>query len=405
MTEPADQTETLAGAGGGPAPPRSSGPVVLGGRYALTERIASGGMASVWRARDEVLTRTVAVKVLHDHLAADDAFRERFRREAIAAAKLTHPNVVGLYDTGSDGDKVYLVMEFVEGATLKDVIAERSTLASGQAASIGEKVARALDYAHERGLVHRDVKPANILIGDDGAVKVADFGIAKAEEAEADLTKTGMVLGTAAYVAPEQITGATQIDGRADQYALGCMLYEALTGRQPFKGDSAVATAAQRLETTPLPLRSVKPDVPRGLDAVVMRSLSRKPEQRYDTTGQLANALAAFSDADTAQTAALASSAEGATNAWSRPVTESGTASWGLRPPPRAGRHAAAATSQVSRRHGENRWVWAVIALILAGGALAGYGLATGGMGIPTGQQDQAGDGSGQGGQGQVAEA
>ncbi|MDP9406152.1 MAG: protein kinase, partial [Actinomycetota bacterium] len=256
MTDAGDRTEML-----GPAVVAAEDePVVLGGRYELTERIASGGMAAVWRGYDPVLARTVAVKLLHGHLAADAAFRERFRREAIAAAKLTHPHVVNLYDTGTDGDRVYLVMEFVDGATLRDVVADLGTLSVGQAADIGEKVARALDYAHERGLVHRDVKPANILIGDDGAVKVADFGIAKAEEAGGDLTKTGMVLGTAAYVAPEQITGGAPVDGRADQYALGCVLYEALTGRPPFKGDSAVATAAQRLDTAPRSLHAARPD-------------------------------------------------------------------------------------------------------------------------------------------------
>ena len=307
MTDPADHTESLAGGGarlrpaGGPAAGAST---ILDGRYALIRRIASGGMASVWQGHDEVLDRTVAVKVLHDHLAADEGFRERFRREAIAAAKLTHPYVVNLYDTGTDGERVYLVMEFVAGATLKDVMADLGVLPAGQAASIGEKIARALDYAHERGLVHRDVKPANILIGDNGAVKVADFGIAKAEDS-ADLTKTGMVLGTAAYVAPEQITGADVVDGRADQYALGCMLYEALTGQQAFKADSPVATAAKRLDSDPAPLRSIQPGIPAGLEAVVLRSLERHPSDRFATTGAMAEALAAFAEAETGQTAAL----------------------------------------------------------------------------------------------------
>jgi len=315
MTEPADQAKTLGGGGSSGLAKASATQgldVALGGRYLLAERIAGGGMAAVWKAHDQVLDRIVAVKVLHDHLAADEGFRERFRREAISAAKLTHPHVVGLYDTGSDGSQVYLVMEFVDGSTLKEVIAEHGQLDSGRAASVGEKVARALDYAHRRGLVHRDVKPANILIGDDGSVKVADFGIAKADEAEGDLTKTGTVLGTAAYLAPEQVTGEARIDGRADQYGLGCMLYEALTGRQPFKGDSAVATAAQRLDTQPLPLRDACPQLPPGLDAIVMRAMARSPDDRYPSAGHLADALAAFADANTAQTAALTAGAMGA---------------------------------------------------------------------------------------------
>jgi eukaryotic-like serine/threonine-protein kinase len=296
-------TGTLAG----PADPPPSAlppgrPRLLGNRYALLERIASGGMASVWRAHDDVLDRLVAVKILHDHLAADDDFRARFRREAVSAAKLTHPNVIGLFDTGRDGDYVYLVMEYVDGPTLKELMRARGTLSYGQAARIGEAVARALAYAHTRGVVHRDVKPANILIGEDGAVKVADFGIAKAEEAVDDLTRTGIVLGTAAYVAPEQILGL-QVAGAADQYALGVLLYESLTGRQPFKGDSPVATAARRLEHEPEPLRSLRPDVPQRLADAITRAMTRDPADRFPSTAGLAAVLAAYADRDSDPTA------------------------------------------------------------------------------------------------------
>ena len=362
MTEPADQTQAMAGAQ--ITERAAGGSVVLGGRYELTERIASGGMAAVWRAHDDVLARTVAVKLLHDHLAADADFRERFRREAIAAAKLTHPNVVSLYDTGTDGDRVYLVMEFVDGATLREVIADLGKLAPGQAAAIGERIARALDYAHERGLVHRDVKPANILIGDDGSVKVADFGIAKAEEHDGDLTKTGMVLGTAAYVAPEQITGEHPVDGRADQYALGCMLYEALAGRQPFKGDSAVATAAQRLESNPTPLRSVRPDIPRGLDSVIMRAMARNPGDRFVSTGALADALAAFADTDTNQTAALPL------------ATSHRTAPRRAETPPSGFPTPAPKGDSFLRTEG--RWLLGVLVLLIVAASLIAFALASG---------------------------
>ena len=365
MTEPADQTQAMAGAAITQRTAKAE-TVVLGGRYELTDRIASGGMASVWRAHDDVLARTVAVKLLHDHLAADEAFRERFRREAIAAAKLTHPNVVSLYDTGTDGDRVYLVMEFVDGATLREVIGDLGTLAPGQAAAIGERIARALDYAHERGLVHRDVKPANILIGDDGCVKVADFGIAKAEEHDGDLTKTGMVLGTAAYVAPEQITGDHPVDGRADQYALGCMLYEALTGRQPFKGDSAVATAAQRLEGDAPDLASLRPDVPRGLDAVVRRAMARDPADRFVSTGALADALAAFADPDTNSTAALPL----ATQHRAAPPRRAHTPPTGFAPPP--------APRSDSFARSEGRWLLAVLLVLGVAAALIGIAMASG---------------------------
>jgi serine/threonine-protein kinase len=367
MSDTGDHTEAIGGAAATQHIP-SNEAVVLGGRYELTERIASGGMASVWRAHDDVLARTVAVKLLHDHLAADEGFRERFRREAIAAAKLTHPHVVSLYDTGSDGARVYLVMEFVDGATLREVIGDLGKLEPGQAASIGERIARALDYAHERGLVHRDIKPANILIGDDGCVKVADFGIAKAEEHDLDLTKTGTVLGTAAYVAPEQITGAHPVDGRADQYALGCMLYEALAGQQPFKGSNAVATAAQRLENPPTSLRSLRPDIPRGLDAIVMRAMARNPEDRFVSAGALADALAAFADPDPTHTAALplATAHRAARRGSATPMQDAPP-----EPPPPPARGDSFLRS-------EGRWLFAVLILLAVAGGLIALAMSRG---------------------------
>jgi eukaryotic-like serine/threonine-protein kinase len=357
--EPVDAADgTGSGSGDGAGSAEATGPRVLTGRYLLEERVASGGMASVWRAHDEVLARTVAVKLLHDHLAADADFRERFRREAVAAAKLTHPSVVSLYDTGRDGDNVYLVMEFIDGSTLKDVIRDAAPLDIAQAAAIGEQVGRALDYAHSRGLVHRDVKPANILIGTDGAVKVADFGIAKADQAD-DLTRTGMVLGTAAYVAPEQIRGEP-VDGKADQYSLAIVVYEALTGQQPFRAETPVATAAQRLERDPLPVRSLRAAAPRALDAVLMRALARDPRDRFPTTGAFADALGEFAGGDTGETAAL------------------------VAPPPQ--RHPqrdhlegrAASPAGDSFLHSEGRFLAPVLALLLLAGALIGVGLWTG---------------------------
>lgn len=291
MTDSADDTWTSPSPP--PQPATDAGPAVLAGRYELHTRIAIGGMATVWRAVDDVLAREVAVKVLHEHLAADEAFRERFRREAVSAAKLTHPNVVGLYDTGRDGDHTFLVMELVEGPTLKDLLAD-GPLPVGQAARVGVQVARALAYAHARGLVHRDVKPANILITADGTVKVTDFGIAKADQAD-DLTSTGTVLGTAAYVAPEQIRGET-VTGAADQYSLGVVLYEALTGEQPFQGDSPLATAAQRLEHDPRPVRDLRPQVPRGLDGALQRAVAREPGDRHPDLAAFADALAHHAD-------------------------------------------------------------------------------------------------------------
>ena len=363
-------------------------PRVLGERYLLEEPIATGGMATVWRAHDELLARTVAVKILHDDLAADEAFRERFRREAIAAAKLTHPNVVGLFDTGSDGNRVYLVMEYVDGPTLRDVLSDLGTLEPGEAAAIGEKIARALAYAHERGLVHRDVKPANVLIGEDGTVKIADFGIAKAEETTDDLTTPGMVLGTAAYVAPEQVRGE-DVDGQADQYALGCLLYEMLTGRQPFKADSAVATAALRLERDPLPLRSLRAGIPRGLDEVILRAMAVEPRDRHSSLAHFADALAPYAATDpTAMLIPLATAdgrrahvspaapAAGAPTAVARDARTLTGAPRDTDPIPATALPYAGADENFLRSEG--RWIGPVLGLLMLAGLLVGVGLATG---------------------------
>src|SRR3954463_12314876 len=201
---------------------------VINGRYRLDRLVASGGMAQVWDATDEVLARRVAVKVLHPHLAADESFVARFRREAVAAARLSHPSIVSIYDTCSDDGCEAIVMELVDGSTLRELLDERKWLEPGQAVTIIAEVADALETAHRGGVVHRDVKPANILLSSDGRVLVADFGIAKA--GAADLTTTNTTLGTAKYLAPEQVEG-NPVDGRADVYALGVVLYETLCGR------------------------------------------------------------------------------------------------------------------------------------------------------------------------------
>lgn len=239
---------------------------LLAGRYVLEEKVAVGGMAAVWRAHDEVLARTVAVKILHDDLTRQPAIRERFRREAIAAAKLVHPAIVSLFDTGLDGDLVYLVIEFIEGETLADVLVD-GPLDPGEAARVGIRVAQALGHAHERGIIHRDVKPANVLLGRDGNVKVTDFGIAKAAD-DPTLTATGRVMGTAAYVAPEQLRGE-EVDAAADFYSLGLVLFEALTGQQAFTGGDPIAVAEARLHAGALRPRDQLADIPRGLSDLV----------------------------------------------------------------------------------------------------------------------------------------
>jgi eukaryotic-like serine/threonine-protein kinase len=257
---------------------------VLGGRYRLDGQLASGGMAQVWRGTDEVLRRAIAVKILHPHLAADDTFVRRFRHEAIAVARLSHPAIVNVYDTCSDNGTEAIVMELVRGHTLRDRLDE-GPLDPWVAANIAAQVAGALDVAHAAGLVHRDIKPANILMSEDGRVKVGDFGIAKAAES-ADLTQEGSFVGTAKYLAPEQVE-SKPVDGRTDLYSLGIVLYEMLCGRVPFEGDSSSATALARLHQDPMRPRQIRPGIPRALEAITMRLLARSPDDRFPTAADV----------------------------------------------------------------------------------------------------------------------
>jgi hypothetical protein len=261
----------------------------LADRYALLEEVASGGLGAVWRARDEVLGRSVAVKILHDRLAHDPDVLERFRLEAVAAARLSHPNVVRVFDTGVDDGVCFIVMELFSGETLDDRIAS-GPLPPAEAAAVLRGVLQGLAHAHRQGIIHRDVKPANVLIDRSGLVKVTDFGIAKAAFATSDLTTTGDLLGTARYLAPEQVAGGT-IDHRADLYAAGVVLYEALTGRPPFDGDTHIAVATQRLTTDPPPPGALRPGIPRALEAATMRALARDPEERFQTAEEMNAAL------------------------------------------------------------------------------------------------------------------
>ena len=263
---------------------------MLAGRYQLEEPIATGGVAIVWRAHDVTLNRSVAVKLLHPHLANDETTVERFRREATAAAQISHPNAVAIYDTGQEDELVYLVMEYVDGPSLREIIQRSDGLDPIITAALGEQVALALGEAHELGFVHRDVKPANILLSQDGVAKVTDFGIAKALGKDDTLTRPGTVIGTAAYLAPEQLEGH-EVDARADVYALGVVLYECLTGEPAFQGDTPTATAAARLSRNLPPPRTVRPDVPKGLDKVIVAATQRDPRERFQDGAAVAAAL------------------------------------------------------------------------------------------------------------------
>jgi eukaryotic-like serine/threonine-protein kinase len=262
---------------------------LLGNRYRLGGRIATGGMGTVYRAVDETLGRPVAVKVLRRELADDRTFLERFRREARAAAGLSHPGVAAVYDYGELGGQPFIVMELVEGETLAERIAARGRLPWPEAFALGGQVARALAAAHAHGMVHRDVKPANLLVGPGARAKVTDFGIAQAAQA-ATLTRTGVVLGSANYVAPEQARGG-HVGPAADLYSLGCVLYEAVTGETPYRGGNAVAIATQHVSAPVPDPREHRPDLPPAAAALVTRALRKDPAARFPSGASMAAAL------------------------------------------------------------------------------------------------------------------
>ena len=254
--------------------------IVLGGRYEVEEELGRGGMAKVYRGTDTVLGRPVAVKILAPQFTDDPSFVNRFRREAQAAARLNHPNLVSVYDTGSDDGVHFIVMEYVEGRTLADYLAGGGRIMPQRAIEIAEAVSQALTAAHAQGVIHRDIKPGNIMITPSGDVKVADFGIARVIAGAETIAQTAAVLGTAAYLSPEQAQGQP-VDQRSDLYSLGCVLYEMVAGRPPFTGDSPVAVASKQVLEQPVPPSKLNPDVSPQLDAVIMRTLAKNPANRY----------------------------------------------------------------------------------------------------------------------------
>lgn len=267
---------------------------VLGGRYSLEERLGGGATASVYKGRDSLLNRTVAVKVLNASLTYDEDFIAKFKREAQAAASMSNPHIVGIYDVGQDNDEYYIVMEHVEGKTLKEHIAESGPLSQKQALDIALQISEGLKHAHRHGVIHRDIKPHNILITRDGQVKVTDFGIARAPTS-ATLTQSDSLVGSVHYMSPEQARGGFTNE-RSDLYSLGVVMYEMLAGEPPFTGDSMFSIAMKHLQESPRPIEELNPRVDYALIRIVNKAMSKEQGQRYQTAGELVADLAELVD-------------------------------------------------------------------------------------------------------------
>jgi serine/threonine-protein kinase len=327
---------------------------VVDDRYKLDHKIGSGGMAEVWLADDKELDRKVAIKVLHDNFAQDKEFVERFRREAQSAAGLQHPNVVSIFDRGEFKDTYVIAMEYVDGPQLKQLV--KGGMSPEDAIDFTRQILNAARFAHKKGIVHRDLKPQNVLIDEDGRARVADFGIARGTSS--DITATGSVMGTAQYLSPEQAQGK-ETTPASDIYSIGVILYEALTGRVPFEGDSAVAVALKQVNETPRRPSTINPDVPPALDAVVMRALAKDPAARFTDADAFMKGLDAAERAPDAprpeDTAAFAAvSPEG-----DHEYTDEEIEAW-----------------DEDREARRRRWRWFLIALLVAGvAALVAYAL------------------------------
>jgi len=354
---------------------------IIDGRYRVISRIGSGGMADVYLAQDQLLGREVAVKVLHHHFAEDHEFVERFRREASSAAALSHPNIVGIFDRGEWNGTYYIAMEYVAGRSLKAIVREDGALDPTVAIDIVIQILRAARFAHRRGVIHRDLKPHNVILDEEGRARVTDFGIARA--GASDMTLTGSIMGTAQYLSPEQAQGFAVSDA-SDLYSVGVILYELLTGVVPFEGDSAVAIAFKQVSAAPRPPSELNPALAPSLDAIVMRALAKDPAHRYASADELITALQRARDSlpEYSGAGALPAYSAGAAavapaGAYEAPPTAASmavaqhAAGSGAPPMPLAPAHYGAAEEQPPQRGRGNTLWWVALALLLVAGAVA----------------------------------
>jgi eukaryotic-like serine/threonine-protein kinase len=343
---------------------------VFDGRYKIVRKLGAGGMADVYLAEDQELGRRVAIKILNDRHAHDDQFVERFRREAKNAAGLSHPSIVSIYDRGESEGTYYIAMEYLEGRTLKELIVRNGPTPVPIAIDYGRQILSAVAFAHRNGVVHRDIKPHNIVVGRDGRLKVTDFGIARSGASQ--MTEAGSIIGTAQYLSPEQARGV-HVDQRSDIYSVGVVMYEMLTGEVPFSGDTPVEIAMKHLSTTPSPPSELNDKVPHDLDAIVLRALAKEPEQRYQSSeemdadlGRVARGLAVSDETEAAATMVLAGAGTAAPTTVMRPNRPLG---------PAAPAYQTAETFYEYDEPLRRRpvWPWLLALLLVVSAAVAGW--------------------------------
>jgi serine/threonine-protein kinase len=343
------------------------------GRYRIERKLGAGGMADVYLAEDQELGRRVAIKILNSRHGNDDQFIERFRREAKNAAALNHPNIVSIYDRGEAEDTYYIAMEFLDGRTLKELIIGRGAAPINVAIEYARQILSALRFAHRHGIVHRDIKPHNVLVDGEGRVKVTDFGIARAGTSQ--MTETGSIVGTAQYLSPEQAKGG-EVDPRSDLYSLGVVLYELLTGKTPFDGETPVEIAMKHLSATPKPPSKLRPDVPRELDMVVMRALAKNPDERYQSADEMEGDLERVARGARVS----ATTADTATQVLRRPaaaaLAASATAATMIAPPPASAAPPPTVVEEEEEyAEGGDRplWPWLVAVGFVVAAVIAGF--------------------------------